>query len=121
MTTPRDFSVDLGSGLDMGTFTVPAAAGLTGSKARLRIGRKGAAALIELFSDDPPDAPATFSWTLATTQVRIDLTKEVLAGTGGAGSWYYWVHIVTSDDQPIDVDNAEGILTINSIALAAAS
>lgn len=119
MTTNHE--TDVGASLDMGTYTI-VSDDLDGSKARLRIGKDGQPALIELFSDVAVSAPALFDWQVAdgVGTLRIDLTQAQLAALGGKGKWDYWIHVITQSGQVVPVAGGTGTVYVRGVALAKA-
>jgi hypothetical protein len=121
--TQRIFETDVGASLDMGTFTIASDA-LAGSTARMRIGRNGSAALLELDSAEPPDSPALFEWTADGdgATLRIDLSDEQVAELGAGSGIYDWqAHAITASGQVVPIDGCRGSIKVRAAVLAAAS
>lgn len=115
--TQRNHTTDVGASLDMGTYRI-ASPDIAGSTARMRIGKAGEPALIELSSDAPPASPASFSWEVAdgVGLLRPDLSQEILAALS-KGSWEYVVHIIAASGQVVPVDGAWGTITLRAVPL----
>lgn len=120
--TQRNFMTDVGASLDMGTFRI-ASADIAGSTARMRIGKAGQPALLELLSSSAPASPALFAWAVAdgVGTLRVDLTQAQLGALGGVkGSWEYVVHVIAASGQVVPVDGASGIISLRAVPLAIA-
>jgi hypothetical protein len=117
--TQRNHTTDVGASLDMGTYRI-ASPDIAGSTARMRIGKAGQPALIELSSASPPASPAAFSWEVAdgVGLLRPDLSQQILAALGGTkGTWEYVVHIIAASGQVVPVDGAWGSITLRAVPL----